>query len=233
MMDVPAKKKGAASKKSSKIIVTVAITVAVLLIVGMIMLAMKGDSSNRKNRVQSITLLKPPPPPKIQEKPPEPEIKKEEIIEELPEPEEQDQPDDASDDDAKAIDDQLGLDSDATGADGFGLRSKKGGRSLLSGDGGDGRFKWYTAMVQKEISERVREYLDKNGGIPDGDLKALVKVELDDDGRIVEYKLLKSSGNQRMDAAILKALAGAGFDDIPPYDMPKALKFRVLSKGKA
>lgn len=231
MKDMPVKK-NKASENSTKIIVAIVVAVALLVVFGLVMLAMKGDSSNRKNRIQSITLL-PPPPPKIQEKPPEPEIKKEEVIEEIPEPEDQDQPDDAADDEAKAIDDQLGVDSDATGADGFGLRSKKGGRSLLSGDGGDGRFRWYTSMVQKEISERVREYLDKNGGIPEGELKALVKVELDDDGRITEYRILKSSGDRRMDDAIVKALAGGAFDELPPFDMPKALKFRISSKGKA
>ncbi len=231
MTDASVKKKAGSKKDPTKIIVGVAVGVLILIIAGLVILAMQGDSGNRKKRIQSITLL-PPPPPKVQEKPPEPEVKKEEVVEEIPEPEEQDQPEE-SPDETKAIDDQLGVDSDASGADGFGLRAKKGGRSILSGDGSDGQFRWYTAMVQKEISDRVRDHLEKNGGIPEGELKALVRVELDEDGRVVKYALLKSSGNARMDAAILKSLAGAGFDDMPPQDMPRALRFRILSKGKA
>jgi len=253
MTDDVKRNKGTSSTSAAKIVIPVVALIAVSVIVSMLIMAMSGDKKvRRKSEVRSVTLVKPPPPPKIKEKLPEPEIEKEEIVknedmkqqivEMEPEPlAGPDKPEEASDDDTKAMDDQLGVDADGSGgADGFGLRSKKGGRSILSGGGGgggsgngNGRFGWYTSMVQKTISDTVREFLEKNGGIPDGELKALVRVELDDNGRIINYKLLRSSGNQRMDSAILKALASTGFDEIPPFDMPRALRFRVSSRGKA
>jgi len=253
MTDDVKRNKGTSSTSAAKIVIPVVALIAVSVIVSMLIMAMSGDKKvRRQSEVRSVTLVKPPPPPpKIKEKPPEPEIEKEEIVkaedmkqqivEMEPEPlAGPDKPDEASDDDTKATDDQLGVDADGSGgADGFGLRAKKGGRSILSGGGGggsgngSGRFGWYTSMVQKTISDTVRDFLEKNGGIPEGELKALVRVELDDNGRIINYKLLRSSGNQRMDSAILKALASTGFDEIPPFDMPRALRFRVSSRGKA
>ncbi|GAB6095200.1 hypothetical protein JCM14469_14520 [Desulfatiferula olefinivorans] len=220
----------AASKNLAKIVIPLVILVALLFIAGIVALIMSDDGGDRRERARMVTLLKPPPPPEIKEKPPEPEMKKEEIIEPEPEPD-QDQPEDAPDDEGKSVDDLLGLDSDATGSDDFGLKAKKGGHSLVGG--GDGRFHWYTAMIQKEISDTVRNYLEKNGGLPETELKALVKVVIDDTGKVVDYALLASSGDERMDRAIMKALATAAIEEMPPLDMPRALKFRITSKGRA
>ncbi|MBU1172207.1 MAG: TonB C-terminal domain-containing protein [Proteobacteria bacterium] len=217
------------SSKVAKIVIPVIVLLALLFIGGVVMLVMS-DDSGKKDRMRTLTLLNPPPPRKIKEKPSEPEIKKEEIIEQVPEPETPDEMDNAPEDESQSVDDLLGLDSDATGSDSFGLKAKKGGHSILGN--GDAQFRWYTSMIQKEISETVRKYLEDNGGLPETELKALVKVEIDDDGRVIDYKLLRSSGDRRMDQAIMTALASAEVHEMPPLDMPRALKFRITSKGK-
>ena len=132
---------------------------------------MKDDGGKQKRHVAQIKMLKPPPPPKIKEKPPEPEIrKKEEIVE--PEPEEQveEELDDAMDDDLPPGE-ELGLDADGTGgADGFGLKAKKGGRSLIGGDGSGKsllrRYAWYTRILQDEIREKVNKIPRGKGQYP-------------------------------------------------------------------
>lgn len=222
---------GYSSGRLAKIVIPVVVLLALLFIGGVVLLIMSDDSSGRKDRMRTLTLLNPPPPPKIKEKPPEPEIKKEEIIEPEPEPETPEDMDDTPQDESQSVDDLLGLDSDATGTDSFGLKAKKGGHSILGS--GDGQFRWYTAMIQKEISETVRKYLEDNGGLPETELKALVKVEIDEDGKVIDYKLLRSSGDKRMDQAIITALASADVHEMPPLDMPRSLKFRITSKGKA
>ncbi|MFZ5572213.1 MAG: energy transducer TonB [Thermodesulfobacteriota bacterium] len=189
------------------------------------------DSPNRKRQIQTVTLVKPPP-PKIKEKPPEPEIvKKEEIIEQEIEEVPPEDTNPAEQDDAKPIDDLLGLDADGgAGADGFGLKAKKGGRSIIGGNLSN-QYGWYTSMVQKELNELVREYMDRYGGIPKGNLKAMVKIRLDPEGRIRKIKIVRSSGNKRMDEAVQLALKSADISEMPPPDMPLVLKFRISSQG--
>jgi outer membrane biosynthesis protein TonB len=223
-------KKKRASKKSIWIISTIVAVMFMGMGVFIIKMLLSEDTQNRKRALKMVQLVKPPPPPKIKEQPPEPEIKKEEIIE--PEPEET-PPEDVSEmeDDAPPIDDLLGLDADGSGGmDGFGLKAKKGGRSLIGGDQGR-RFAWYTAMIQKEINEQVREYLDENGGIPEGNLKAHVKIQLDESGQVILYKIIRTSGDKRMDDAVQGALAALSIREIPPMDMPRVMKFKISSQG--
>lgn len=226
----PSKKKRA-SKNSIWVISSVVAVVFMVFALWMVKMLLSEDTQRRKRNVQMV-MLKPPPPPKMKEEPPPPEMeKKEEIIE--PEPEEAPPEDmnEMAEDDTPPIDDLLGLDADGgAGMDGFGLKAKKGGRSLIGGGNGT-RFAWYTAMIQKAISEQVREYLDANGGIPEGNLKAYVKIKIDTAGRIVFSRIIRSSGNKRMDDAVERSMAMVTIREMPPMDMPKVLKFRIRSQG--
>lgn len=228
-------------KKKDKVKIAVggvAVCLVVLMVAGAVFALkylLKDDKHRRQRRIQMITVVKPPPPPKIQEKPPEPEIKKEAIIE--PEPEEipPEPEDDSSQDDTPPGDD-LGLDADGTaGADGFGLRAKKGGRALIGGSYSDAsmmrRYAWYTRILQEELRKRMNRHMEKNGGIPDGNLKALVQITLDDFGKIVDFDLARSSGNQRMDDAVVNALKLATIDEPPPRGMPRVIKIKISAKG--
>ncbi len=198
-------------------------------------LLMQDDSGRRKRQVQRVTLVKPPPPKKL-EKQPEPEIKKkQEIVE--PEPEEQppEDMDDLADEDIPPGE-ELGLDSDGTGgADGFGLKAKKGGRSLIGGAGGTKsllrRYAWYTRLLQDEIREKVNKDLEDKKDIPAGKHNLVLRIRLDGSGNMELYDITKSSGNERVDRAVESSVAGFQVSESPPEEMPKIMKIRVTFKS--
>lgn len=197
-----------------------------------IMLVFMDDSGSRRKRVHTVTLLKPPPPPKIEETPPPPPEKKEEIIEE-PEPE--DAPQDVSEDiDAPPPGELLGLDADGSaGGDSFGQVARKGGRSIIGGDGTSllAKYSWYTRVVRDELEKLVRKRLAENGGIPKGELKVIVALKLDNLGKVTDYRLVNASGNDTMDRAVEEALNFAVMRDPPPPDMPRVIKLKIVSQG--
>ncbi|MBN1105207.1 MAG: TonB family protein [Deltaproteobacteria bacterium] len=211
--------------------------IAVLLIVvGVVVVKMliSDDAAKRRQMIQMVTLIKPPPPPPPPEKPPEPEIKKQEVIEEKPDKPEPEESKDSQDD--KPAGDQLGLDADGTaGSDGFGLVGKKGGRALIGGDMGSQsllrRYAWYTQILQDEIRQKVKKRLDEAGGIPKGKFQTLVRIVLDEQGSILSFDIVGSSGNHKMDDAVKETLASARVQEPPPEGMPKAMKLRISSQG--
>jgi protein TonB len=225
-------------KKSQRIVFLVAGGVAlalVCLVVLVLKVLLSSDSGGRNRQIQQVTLLTPPPPPKIKEKEPEPEIeKKEEIIE--PEMEEEPEPveDQASDEPPPGQD--LGLDADgAAGSDSFGLRAKKGARSIIGGSYSEAsllkKYAWYTRIIQEELRKKVNTHLEGNGGMPDGDLNAIVKITLDENGNILDFGIMTSSGDAKMDAAVKASLEMAQISEPPPDDMPKTIKLKISAKG--
>lgn len=176
-----------------------------------------------KKFVQQISLIQPPPPPKI-EKPPEPEVEEvkveqpKEVTEEMPE----------SVDDLPPMGDDLGLDADAVaGLDAFGLLGKKGGRGLLEGTEGDRQFSWYTSRVQDDIynwlsdKDEIRKYR----------YSIVVKLWIDKDGTIRDFKLVKSSGDKAIDKQLTVAFAQMGqFSESPPTNMPQPIKLQINSR---
>ena len=219
-------------KSTNKIIITVSISVAVLFVVAGIFIIkglMSDDGTKRKRQIQMVSLMTPPPPPKTEEIPPEPEIKeKEEIIEQEMEENFEEIPDDSGQDQEAGSD--LGLDADGVaGSDGFGLVAKKGGSALVGSGSGPGsllkRFAWYTGIIQDQIQERLQKELERTGGIPKG------RIVLDDIGNIINCKIVGSSGNRNMDTAINKSVKNIRTDEPPPFDMPKAIKLKISSKG--
>ncbi len=194
---------------------------------------LKDDGHRRKRQIQRVTLVKPPP-PKIKEKPPEPEIKKEEKIVE-PEPEEPQDDMDEAEDDGPEPGEELGLDSDSTGGvDGFGLKAKKGGRSLIGSGGTKNllkRYTWYTRILQEEIREKVNTLLEDIEGIPNGKHRMLLRIRLDEIGNIVFISIYKSSGSQKVDDVVEQAITGFKVSEAPPGRMPKAMKIKVTFKS--
>jgi TonB family protein len=210
--------------------------VAVLLVVGIsgIIYVMKDKPEARKRQVQMVTLVKPPPPPpppEMKEQQPEPEEVMEETV-----PEEAPREDVAEDSDAPPPGDLLGLDAEGgAGSDGFGLAARKGGRSLIGGNGGREnllqKFAWYTRIVREELENLVRRHLEENGGIPKGELQTIVKIQLDEQGRVNAFKIEGSSGNTEMDRAVAKILETAAVNEPPPEEMPKIIKLKISSQG--
>jgi periplasmic protein TonB len=188
------------------------------------------DKNKAPPKLHMVTLVKPPPPPEIEEKPPEPEIEKEELIEEIP-PELA--PEEAASDEPRSQ--ELGVDAEGTaGGDSFGLVGKKGGQALIGGDGDASllrRYAWYTNILQNEIRDKVRRRLEEEGGLPNGKHRLLVKVLLDSQGNVVEFKISDSSGNPRIDKALEKTLSLFRVSEPPPPGMPTAMTLKITAQG--
>jgi TonB family protein len=202
---------------------------------------LSGEGPRRRDNVATVTLLKPPP-VQVKEKLPEPEPvkemqKKEEIVDPTQGP--KDEPQNNENDNTPAGD-KLGLDAEGkAGGDSFGLVGKKGGRSILSGDGGGGmgrlsllsKFGWYTQIVETEIRKKVMKRLDENGGIPRGKLQAIVQISVNSTGSIVKYKIIGSSGNHKMDEAVKQSIGDIKISEPPPDGMPRTMSIRVTSQS--
>lgn len=231
-------------KNGSKRTAVILIIAVFILFGGGIALGLKfltGEKMvKRERRVQTVNLLRPatpPPPPKIKEQPPEQQPKQQEEV--MEETNADASPDNAPDDaDAPPAGEDLGLDAEGgAGSDSFGLVGKKGGRSILGGGGGNNReamlrkYAWYTRILREELERMVRQHLEKNSGIPQGELEAIVTVKLDESGGITSYKIISSSGNRKMDEAVQETLKMATINEPPPQDMPRTVKLKIASKG--
>jgi TonB family protein len=227
-MEIKKKKK----KADQKMVLLAAggmVLVVLLAVVFVVTLLLTDEGPKKKRDPQTVTLLKPPPPEEIKEKPPE-EIKKEETVQTVTEMKQEGPQDNTPE--GK----ELGVDADgAAGGDAFGLMGKKGGRALVSGDGAGAalmrKFGWYTNMIQDEIRKQVKNHLDKNGGIPKGKLQALVRVVIDDGGRIMDYQITGPSGHAKMDEAVKVTLGAIRVSQPPPDGMPRAMTVRITSQG--
>ncbi len=191
-------------------------------------LLLQNDEGGRKKQIQMVTLLAPPPPPKIVEKLPEPE-KLEEEIETPPEEKPAEEPDPAK----EPPPENLGLDADAgLGGDEFGLQAKKGGSSLIGGNGTGSLYGWYANIVSNNLQKTANDIIQKEGGVPPGKWKKVTfEVMVDVFGKVTKYSIVRSSGNERIDGAVKKALQMGHTFEPPPPGMPKVMKFAVSLQG--
>ncbi len=172
-------------------------------------------------KVQEISLIQPPPPPppppKLEEPPP-PEQQLD-----VPEPEPEPVPEDAAADEPPPGED-LGLDAEGVaGADGFGLRAKKGGRGLI---GGGDRNRWYAGVIQRDLQGLLAD----NDGARGAKYSVIVKLWISADGRVERFELSDSTGDDQSDKALRGTLSGLRLSDSPPADMPQPVKLRVVSR---
>lgn len=211
-------------------------------------LVLSDSGGRRKTHISTVTLLKPPPPPDVKEKPLEPEIRKEALRREeiIAAPEQRalsSAPGPDSPSDAPGGSD-LGVDSEGgSGSDGFGLVGRKGGRALIGSGppvvgGGPGsrlslfaKFGWYTRKIQEEVRGLVKKHFDENGGFPKGKLQTIVKIVVDEKGVVVDSRLVGSSGNPKVDDAVLQSLIRMRLSGPPPEGMPRGMTLRIDSQG--
>ena len=209
---------------------TLSAAVAMVIVGAVVVLAkmvLWNDEPHRQRHIQTVMLMTPPPPPKVTETPPPPEMQKEEVVETEP----QEAPDAGNDADDAPPGDQLGLDADGSaGGDAFGLAARKGGRSLIGGNGED-PYAWYQTLLTSEIQKVVNKLMQESGGVPKGDVRALVRVVIDDDGRFVDHQLLRSSGVSALDEAVQAAFQKVVLDEPRPIGMPTTLRLEIFAAG--
>lgn len=187
------------------------------------------DGPTTVRTIQAITVVTPPPPPP----PPEPEEKimeeEPEIVEPTTEPEIQ--KDVASADEpseAPASSEAAGLDRPAdAGSDSFRLAAGKGGG--LFGKGGGGGGGW-GPFVETHIRRALQR--DPRTRSADGYLK--VAITIDDNGRIAGARLLSSTGDARLDAAVREVLRtlpplGRGRPPSAPADTVATINMKRLA----
>lgn len=180
---------------------------------------MSGTSAPTQPRVQQISVVLPPPPPPPPPKMEEPEPEPVEIDEPEPEP--------LADDSAEAPGEELGLDAEGVaGGDQFGLRAKKGGRSLL---GGGDAHAWYAGILQRDLQALLSND-DKVRSL--GDYAVIVSIRLNGDGYIEDSRLESGSNNPELDLALRNALsARVRISREPPDDLPQPIRLRISSRG--
>ena len=217
-----------------------------LALIGFVVKVFLSDDGGHKKALYQVTLIKPPP-PEEKVKPPEPEPQKETPKEsiptqaDIPQPQTQDQPDNAP-----PGSDQMGVEGEgAAGDNAFGLGAKgKGykGRDITVGgpSGGGGgmnrlalltKYGWYTNKIQEEIRKQFKKRMEKDGGVPKGKYEVTLKILLDPQGVIKKYRILTSSGNDKLDDALKASLPGLKISQAPPEGMPPLITLRILSQG--
>ena len=229
-------------KQEKKPVPWVLVAVMIILTAGgvyIVKTVLSENEPHRENTTATVTLLKPPPPVQVKEKPPE-EIKevpkKEDIVD--PGVKNDTQKQNADSKDNTPAGDNLGVDAEGgAGSDSFGLVGKKGGRSILAGGSGMGnlslltKFSGYTQIVVTEIRKKVMKQLDEEGGIPKGKLQTVVRVKVDVDGKVVDFRIIGSSGNNRMDDAVIRSLRSLRISEPPPEGMPRTMNVKIISQG--
>ncbi|MDR3631667.1 MAG: TonB C-terminal domain-containing protein [Desulfocapsaceae bacterium] len=221
-------------KKPNRIYLVVG-GVAVAMVVGLVFAVnflLHNDSGGPKQQMQVVTLVTPPPPPpKVVEKPPEP-IKQEEKID-TPKDMPAEKPEEAT---PERPPQNLGLDTNAgLGSDAFGLQAKRGGSNLIGGTGGKNAgslYGWYAGVVSRDLQKTANDIIQKEGGIPPGKWeKVTFEVMVDVYGKVTKYSIIKSSGSEKIDGAVRKALDEAHGFEAPPPGMPKVMRFAVSLQG--
>ncbi len=244
--NVPAKPKQKLQTPYQILMVRGTVGLVFLLIIGFVVKVFMSDDGGHKKAAYQVTLIKPPP-PEEKVKPPEPEPQKEtpkESIQtptEIPQPQAQDQPAD----DAPPAGADLGVEGEGgSGSDGFGLVGKgknyKGRDITLDGGGSGGgmnrlamltKYGWYTNKIQEDIKKQLKKRMDKEGGVPKGKYEITLKILLDPQGTIKKYRIVTSSGNDKLDDALKASLPGLKISQAPPEGMPSLVTLRILSQG--
>ena len=196
-----------------------------------------------QKKVQVIKLIKPPPEEK--QKLPEPEPIKESAKQALETPVDAPTPQDAPDNSNEPPPgENLAVDGEGgAGDNAFGLGAKKGGRAITLGDGGGGggnglsrlsllsKYSGYSLKIESDIDKKVKKVLEQNGGRPKGKHNTVVKITLSEQGEVLRFAMVASSGNDRLDQAFRTVLSGLRLSEPPPAGMPPTMTLKITTVG--
>jgi TonB family protein len=93
------------------------------------------------------------------------------------------------------------------------------------------KYGWYTNKIQDEIKKQYKKRMEKDGGAPKGKYEITLKILLDPQGVIKKYRIVTSSGNDKLDNALKASLPGMKISQAPPDGMPSLITLRILSQG--
>jgi len=207
---------------------------AILLLLAFVIWKFASDTTGEKRAVPDTPMIAlappPPPPPPPKEKPPEPEK-----TVETPQPTPTPQPKTNTPTKSDAPK-QLTINGPAqAGTDTFGVAAGNGGGVSVGGDpngtdtpgGGDFGEANYARYLQSTLQQAVQSDEQVNRLF----FSAQVSVWIGADGRITRVAIVKSSGDNRTDHALVAALQQIGrLDEAPPPQL--RLPAHIALKGR-
>jgi len=200
------------------------IAVALLLAAAWLVWMMAGHEVGVRRaapRIATITPLPPPPPPP-KEKPPEPK-KVEETKQDIPKPAEPLKPVQAPK--APDLAKQITINGPAqAGNDAFNIGAGEGGGMLASGGTGAGG-----SSYEQYLSYALQEAIQRDDRTRRLVFDVRVNLWLSPDGGITRVELIKPSGAQSTDRALLEVLRGVRIDAPPPANL--SMPVRVAMRG--
>ncbi|MCB5186046.1 TonB C-terminal domain-containing protein [Methylobacillus gramineus] len=182
----------------------------------------------KKPAVTTIKILPdtpppPPPPPKEppkeqpKEEPKEIKVEQPKPVDAPPEPQNLKMEGDAGD--APSAFGAGKVNSDYSGGD---VGVKIGGNKSLAA------YAWYTGKIKRQIEEAIATQPE----LAREQYKLVVSLWLDKDGRVERLELQSSTGDQKKDDLLRKALqAITRIAEAPPDDMPQPVKLRITAKS--
>lgn len=181
----------------------------------------------RATEPQHIVLVDPDLLPPLPE--PEQEQKQEVIEEDNIEMLEEDFQDSAPDDPGESMDDDLGLDSAAdAGGDSFGLRAKRGGRSLvdLANSGQGNPYAGYL----NAITSGLKTVFDRHAALKSSYYTIDFYLWITHQGYVQRFEIIKSSANTSINRELEQLLLSADvFFSAPPEDLEQPIALRLIA----
>ncbi|CAB3643466.1 hypothetical protein LMG24238_00497 [Paraburkholderia sediminicola] len=183
-------------------------------------------------QVTTVIPLPPPPPPPPKEKPP-PEKVQEDVKTPVEKPTEVPKPTEApkpSDNQPK----QMTMDAPAqAGTDNFGIGAGDGSGMVGSGGGGsfgNSTYRQYIGYLLQSAVERDKQVQASGGG---SRFNVNLNIWMDRDGRITKAVIVQSSGDSKLDDAVVGAVEAFKADQAPPprSAYPALIKLHGRSPG--
>ncbi len=205
-----------------------AIVVGVVVLVGAAIWYAAHDQSSIKRTAPPPTLIAvmppPPPPPPTPPKPAEPE----KTIE-TPSP----QPDQAKTPDQPR---QITINGPAqAGGDQFGVGAGSGGGSVAIGgttDGTGAGNAFGRAAYKRYLASFLQRLVDRDSRVSKFVGSAEVEIWADPSGRITRAAIAQSSGDAKVDAAVIEDFNGASLDEPPPSDVKFPARLTVNGRRR-
>jgi outer membrane biosynthesis protein TonB len=167
-----------------------------------------------------------PPPPPPPPKPPEIKQVEDKMVEQAPVDDQVEKPDEPPPQASPDV--GTGIVGDGPG-DGFGLSGR--GSGMIGGGGprkgGGGKWGWYASQVQGTIAEQLKRHPKTRKA----EFRVDVRIWPDASGRISRAKLMGSTGDSSIDAAIAdEILDGMQLKEPPPPGMPSPIVLRFTAR---
>lgn len=99
------------------------------------------------------------------------------------------------------------------------------GNPFASGNGTGGKFSGYVDLITSEIQRLYKQPPDLPSNLA---LAVVFQLQVDDEGKLLKYQLLDSSGNQKFDQSALQAISELKKLRPPPTGMSRKIVVKFI-----